>query len=128
MVRIDGINRVLREQIQGIRVIRAFVRDDVERERFGDANGDLRDVAIGVGRLMATMFPAVMLVMNVSSVSILWFGGQRIDEGSMQVGALTGFLSYIMQILMSVMMATMMPAGSGRVRSRRRPSGRRVGG
>ncbi|WP_372594765.1 ABC transporter ATP-binding protein [Actinotalea sp.] len=107
-VRIDGINRVLREQIQGIRVIRAFVRDDVERERFADANGDLRDVAIGVGRLMAIMFPAVMLVMNVSSVSILWFGGQRIDDGLMQVGALTAFLSYIMQILMSVMMATMM--------------------
>jgi len=107
-IRVDSINRVLREQIQGIRVIRAFVRDDVERERFGDANGDLRDVAIGVGRLMAIMFPVVMLVMNVSSVAILWFGGHRIDDGSMQVGALTAFLSYIMQILMSVMMATMM--------------------
>ncbi|NTW40345.1 MAG: ABC transporter ATP-binding protein [Cellulomonadaceae bacterium] len=107
-VRIDSINRVLREQIQGIRVIRAFVRDDLERERFAGANADLRDVAIGVGRLMAIMFPVVMLVMNLSSVAIMWFGGHRIDDGSMQVGALTAFLSYIMQILMSVMMATMM--------------------
>ncbi len=107
-VRVDGINRVLREQIQGIRVIRAFVRDDMERERFADANADLRTVAIGVGRLMAIMFPVVLLVMNVSSVAILWFGGHRIDAGSMQIGALTAFLSYIMQILMSVLMATMM--------------------
>ncbi len=106
-VRVDSINRVLREQIQGIRVIRAFVRDDVERERFAEANGDLRTVAIGVGRLMAIMFPVVMLVMNVSSVSILWFGGQRVADG-LEIGALTAFLSYIMQILMSVMMATMM--------------------
>ncbi|HQY33568.1 ABC transporter ATP-binding protein [Actinotalea sp.] len=107
-VRIDGINRVLREQITGIRVIRAFVRDDHERERFADANDELRTVAVGVGRLMALMFPLVMLVMNVTSVGVLWFGGMRIDEGSMQVGALTAFLSYIMQILMSVLMATMM--------------------
>jgi len=107
-VRIDGINRVLREQITGIRVIRAFVRDDSERERFADANDELRTVAVGVGRLMALMFPLVMLVMNVTSVGVLWFGGQRIDSGAMQVGALTAFLSYIMQILMSVLMATMM--------------------
>ncbi len=106
-VRVDSINRVLREQIQGIRVIRAFVRDDMERERFAEANGDLRTVAIGVGRLMAIMFPVVMLVMNISSVAILWFGGHRVEDG-LQIGALTAFLSYIMQILMSVMMATMM--------------------
>lgn len=106
--RIDGINRILREQIGGIRVIRAFVRDAHERERFRGANEDLARVAIAVGRLMAFLFPTVMLVMNVSGVAILWFGGQRIADGSMQVGSLTAFLSYIMQILMAVMMAVMM--------------------
>ena len=107
-LKIDGINRVMREQITGIRVIRAFVRDDHERQRFDAANADLRQVGIAVGRLMAVMFPLVMMIMNVTSVGVLWFGGQRIDAGEMQVGALTAFLSYIMQILISVMMATMM--------------------
>jgi ATP-binding cassette subfamily B protein len=107
-VRIDKVNRVMREQITGIRVIRAFVRDDHEKARFSGANTELMDVSLGVGRLMALMFPAVMLVVNVSSVAVLWFGGQRIDSGSMQIGALTAFLSYLMQILMSVMMATFM--------------------
>jgi ATP-binding cassette subfamily B protein len=107
-VRIDGVNRVLREQIAGIRVIRAFVRDTHEQERFGQANTELTDVSLRVGRLMALMFPTVMLVVNVSSVAVLWFGGHRIAEGGMQVGALTAFLSYLMQILMSVMMATFM--------------------
>jgi ATP-binding cassette, subfamily B, multidrug efflux pump len=106
--RIDGINRVLREQITGIRVIRAFVRDTHERERFGRANDELMDVATRAGRLMSMMFPLVMLVVNLSSIAVLWFGGHRIDSGSMQVGALTAFLSYLMQILMSVMMATFM--------------------
>jgi ATP-binding cassette subfamily B multidrug efflux pump len=106
--RIDGINRVLREQITGVRVIRAFVRDDRERERFGGANTELLDVSLAVGRLMAVMFPAVMLVFNVSSVAVLWFGAHRIDSGAMQIGALTAFLSYLMQILMAVMMATFM--------------------
>ncbi|MCW2915335.1 MAG: transporter ATP-binding protein [Actinomycetia bacterium] len=106
--RIDQINQVLREQITGVRVIRAFVRDGRERERFARANTELLDVSVGVGRLMALMFPAVMLVVNASSVAVLWFGGHRIDDGSMQVGALTAFLSYLMQILMSVMMATFM--------------------
>jgi ATP-binding cassette subfamily B protein len=106
--RIDGINRVLREQITGIRVIRAFVRDNHERERFTRTNTELLDVSLGVGRLMALMFPTVMLVVNVSSVAVLWFGGQLIDSGSMQVGALTAFLSYLMQILMAIMMATFM--------------------
>lgn len=107
-VRIDGINRIMREQIGGIRVIRAFVRDTHERERFGRASTELTTVAVSVGRLMALMFPTVMLVMNASSVAILWFGGQRIDAGSMGVGSLVAFLSYIMQILMSVMMAVML--------------------
>jgi ATP-binding cassette subfamily B multidrug efflux pump len=106
--RIDRINQVLREQIAGVRVIRAFVRDARERERFAVANAELLDVSLGVGRLMALMFPTVMLVMNVSSVAVLWFGGHRIDSGGMQIGALTAFLSYLMQILMSVMMATFM--------------------
>jgi len=106
--RIDRINSVLREQITGVRVIRAFVRDGREQDRFAAANTELLDVSLGIGRLMALMFPAVMLVMNVSSVAVLWFGGHRIDSGGMQVGALTAFLSYLMQILMSVLMATFM--------------------
>ncbi|GAA1663040.1 ABC transporter ATP-binding protein [Fodinicola feengrottensis] len=106
--RIDGINRVLREQITGIRVIRAFVRDTNERERFTGSNTELLTVSLGVGRLMALMFPVVMLVMNVSSVAVLWFGGHRIASGDMKIGALTAFLSYLLQILMSVMMATFM--------------------
>ncbi|MBB4683221.1 ABC transporter ATP-binding protein [Amycolatopsis jiangsuensis] len=106
--RIDKINQVMREQIMGIRVIRAFVRDRHERERFGRANDDLLRVSLRVGRLMALMFPTVMLVMNVSSVAVLWFGGHRIDSGHMQIGALTAFLAYLLQILMSVMMATFM--------------------
>ncbi|MEV7552104.1 ABC transporter ATP-binding protein [Amycolatopsis sp. NPDC089917] len=106
--RIDKINQILREQIMGIRVIRAFVKDTHERRRFTEANTELLDVSLVVGRLMALMFPIVMLVMNASSVAVLWFGGLRIEDGSMQIGALTAFLSYLMQILMAVMMATFM--------------------
>jgi ATP-binding cassette subfamily B protein len=106
--RLDAVNRVLREQISGIRVVRAFVREDVERARFGIANDDLTDTAMRVGRLMAFMFPTVLLVLNVSSVAVMWFGGHRVDQGDMQVGSLTAFLSYLMQILMSIMMATFM--------------------
>ena len=106
--RIDAINRIMREQITGIRVIRAFVRDTHERERFAGANTDLMTVAVGVGRMMALIFPTVFLVMNVSSVAVLWFGGQRIEQGPMQVGSLVAFLSYLMQILVAVMMAVMM--------------------
>jgi len=105
-VRIDEINRVLREQITGVRVIRAFVRDGQERERFAAANSELFDVSLGVGRLIALMFPSVMLVLNLSSIAVLWFGGHRVADGGMQIGALTAFLSYLLQILMSVMMAT----------------------
>jgi ATP-binding cassette subfamily B protein len=106
--RIDTVNRVLREQLTGIRVVRAFVREDVETERFAGANTDVTDVALRAGRLMALMFPTVMLVLNVSSVAVIWFGSFRIEDGSMQVGTLIAFLSYLMQILMSVMMATFM--------------------
>jgi ATP-binding cassette subfamily B protein len=104
--RIDAINRVLREQITGVRVIRAFVRDGRERERFATANTQLFDVSLGVGRLIALMFPSVMLVLNVSSIAVLWFGGHLVSDGGMQIGALTAFLSYLLQILLSVMMAT----------------------
>ena len=107
-VRIDRINQVLREQIAGVRVVRAFVRDDRERMRFADANEDLFTVGIGVGRLMACMFPSVMLVVQLASIATLWFGGHLIDEGHMQIGALTAFLSYLVQVLMAVMMATFM--------------------
>ncbi|CAN5368446.1 ABC transporter ATP-binding protein [soil metagenome] len=106
--KIDAINRVLREQIAGIRVIRAFVRERRESERFAVASTDLFETSLRVGRLMALMFPVVMLIMNASSVSVMWFGAQRIDSGQMQIGALTAFLSYIMYILMAVMMASMM--------------------
>ncbi|MEV4811287.1 ABC transporter ATP-binding protein [Micromonospora avicenniae] len=106
--RIDTVNRVLREQITGIRVVRAFVREPYETERFGVANADLSATALRVGRLLALIFPVVMLVLNVSSVAVLWFGAQRVDSGAIQIGALTAFLQYLMQILMSVMMATFM--------------------
>jgi len=106
--RLDTVNKVLREQITGIRVIRAFVREPFETDRFETANKDLTDIGIFVGRWMAAMFPTVMLVMNVSSVAVLWFGGHRIDSGAMQIGALTAFLSYLIQILISVMMSTFM--------------------
>src|SRR3954454_12217708 len=106
--RIDEGNRVLREQIPGIRVVRAFVREPHEARRFGTANDDLTEVAVSTGRWMATMFPSVMLILNLSSVAVLWFGGHRVDDGTMQIGALTAFLAYLVQILMSVMMATFM--------------------
>ncbi|MFD9209734.1 ABC transporter ATP-binding protein [Streptomyces sioyaensis] len=106
--RIDTVNRVLREQIAGIRVIRAFVRDGYERERFARANTELFEVSLRSGRLMSMMFPMVMLIVNLSSVAVVWFGGLRIDADEMQIGALTAFLSYLMYILMSIMMATFM--------------------
>ncbi|MFD6419347.1 ABC transporter ATP-binding protein [Streptomyces sp. NPDC060194] len=106
--RLDGVNRILREQITGNRVIRAFVRDDYERARFGESNRELTDVSLATGRLMAFMFPTVMTVVNVSSVAVVWFGAHRIDSGAMAIGDLTAFLAYLMQIVMSVMMATFM--------------------
>jgi ATP-binding cassette subfamily B protein len=106
--RLDTVNQVLREQTSGIRVIRAFVREPFETERFGQANTDLTDVSITVGRWMSAIFPTVMLVLNVSSVAVLWFGGMRVDAGLMQIGSLTAFLAYLIQILMAVMMSTIM--------------------
>ncbi|HEY7594070.1 MAG TPA: ABC transporter ATP-binding protein [Actinophytocola sp.] len=104
--RIDQVNRVLREQLSGIRVVRAFVREPAEARRFADANTKLTDTALRVGRLQAMIFPTVMLILNASSVAVLWFGAHRVDAGQMQIGALTAFLNYLLQILMSVMMAT----------------------
>ncbi len=104
--RIDGVNRVLREQLMGIRVVRAFVREPVETARFAVANDAVTETAMKAGRLFALMFPIVMLVLNVSSVAVLWFGAYRIQDGSLQVGSLTAFLSYLIQILTAVMMAT----------------------
>jgi ATP-binding cassette subfamily B protein len=107
-VRIDEVNRLLREQITGVRVVRAFVREPHETKRFAGANEDLTSVAIRAGRWQATMFPTVMMIMNASSVAVLWFGGHRVESGQMEVGQLTAFLAYLVQILMSVMMATFM--------------------
>jgi ATP-binding cassette, subfamily B, multidrug efflux pump len=106
--RIDRVNEVMREQITGVRVVRAFVREPYERRRFGVANEQLTDTGLRAGRLMALVYPIVMLVFNASSIAVLWFGAGRIDAGQLQVGALTAFLQYLVQILMSVMMASFM--------------------
>jgi ATP-binding cassette subfamily B protein len=105
--KIDDVNRILREQARGIRVLRAFVREPFETARFDEANTDLTAVSLTFGRWMAAAFPIVLLIMNVSTVAVIWFGGQRIDAGSMEVGSLIAFLSYLIQILMAVMIATM---------------------
>ncbi|WP_394770377.1 ABC transporter ATP-binding protein [Lacisediminihabitans sp.] len=106
--KIDTVNQVLREQLTGIRVVRAFVRETVETERFEQANMGVTLTGLRSGRLFALVFPVVMLVVNVTSVAVLWFGSFRINDGSMQIGALIAFLSYLIQILMAVMMATFM--------------------
>ncbi|EFL41486.1 ABC transporter ATP-binding protein [Streptomyces griseoflavus] len=106
--RLDTVNRVLREQITGNRVIRAFVRDTYEQGRFRKSNAELTDMSLRTGNLLALMFPVVMTVVNLSSIAVVWFGAHRIDSGGMQIGDLTAFLAYLMQIVMSVMMATFM--------------------
>ncbi|GAA3197317.1 ABC transporter ATP-binding protein [Actinocorallia longicatena] len=106
--RIDRVNQVLREQITGVRVIRAFVRDDAEEKRFAVANTDVYDVGLAVTRLMAFMFPVVMLVFNIATICVLWVGGHQINSGDLEVGQLTALISYLMQNLMAVMMATFM--------------------
>jgi len=107
-VKLDRINQVLREQITGVRVIRAFVRNRSEARRFGDANAGLTSTALRVNRVFALALPALMAILNLSSVAVLWFGGRLVSEGSMPIGNLTAFLTYILQILISVMMAVMM--------------------
>jgi ATP-binding cassette subfamily B protein len=106
--RIDGLNRVLREQLTGLRVIRAFVREPHEAARFDKANYELTDTALRVGRRMMTLFPTVMVIMNIATVAVIWFGGLRVDAGDLQVGQMMAFMQYLMQILMSVMMSTML--------------------
>jgi len=104
--RLDNVNRILREQITGIRVVRAFVREPEERIRFNRANDELTDVSVRAGRWLATFFPLMMLIVNSAAVAVIWFGGHLVDSGEMQVGPLTAFLSYLMQVMMSVMMGT----------------------
>jgi len=106
--RIDGVNRVLREQITGIRVVRAFVREPEEGKRFAAANAELTETSLRTGRLMAAMFPTVGLIVNMSSLGVLWIGADRIAAGSMAVGSLVAYLSYLMQILIAVVMVTFM--------------------
>lgn len=106
--RIDEVNRLLREQITGLRVVRAFVRERHEVDRFARANDELTDVSVRAGRWMAGMFPTVLLVSNVATVGVIWFGGHRVESGAMEVGALTAYIAYLMQVVMSVMMATFM--------------------
>jgi ATP-binding cassette subfamily B protein len=104
--RIDTVNRVLREQIAGVRVVRAFVREPAEAARFGAANAELTATALRVGKLQAVMFPAVLLVFNASQVGVLWFGGHQVADGGAQIGSVLAFLSYLMVILVAVMMVT----------------------
>lgn len=106
--RIDGINGVLREQITGIRVVRAFVREKHETERYADANQELTTLGVKVGNLFVLMFPAISMILHLSTAAVLWFGGHRVDSGVVEVGALTAFLQYMLQILMAVMMGTFM--------------------
>ena len=105
---IDAVNRILREQITGIRVVRAFVREEHEEARFAEANARYTGTSLAVGKLMAIVFPAVMLVFNLSTVAVIWFGAHRVEAGATQMGQVIAFMSYMMQILMSVMMAVMM--------------------
>lgn len=105
---IDRVNRILREQIGGIRVVRAFVREPDEMLRFASANADLTDTALRAGRLMALLFPSIVLILNASSAAVLWVGGLRINAGQTQIGDVTAFLVYLAQILLAVMMATFM--------------------
>jgi ATP-binding cassette, subfamily B, multidrug efflux pump len=104
---IDGINRVLRDQLSGVRVVRAFAREDFERDRFARANAALSNTSLSAGNWQALTLPVTTLTINVSSVALIWFGGLRINSGQMQVGSLIAFLAYFTQILMAVMMATM---------------------
>ncbi|HEY0989007.1 MAG TPA: ABC transporter ATP-binding protein [Kofleriaceae bacterium] len=106
--RIDTVNRVLREQIAGVRVVRAFVREPAEAARFDSANAELTETALRVGRLQAMMFPMVLLVFNASLAAVLWFGAARVEAGALEVGSVMAFLSYLMQILVAVMLVTFM--------------------
>ncbi len=107
-IRIDSVNRVLREQITGIRVVRAFVREPEERVRFAGANAELTETSLKAGRLMSAMFPTVMLIINISSIAVLWIGADRIDAGQLQIGSVVAYLTYLIQILFAIVMTTFM--------------------
>ena len=106
--RLDAINGLLREQIAGIRVVRAFAREDYEAERFTDANQQITKLSLNIGRVFVTMFPVIMLILNLATAAVLWFGGHRMDDGLVEVGSLTAFMQYLMQILMAVIMGVFM--------------------
>ena len=106
--RVDNINGVLREQIMGIRVVRAFVRENFETNRYDRANRDITEVSVKVGNVFVLMFPVIMMVLHFATAAVLWFGGHRVDAGLVQVGSLTAFLQYLLQILMAVMMGVFM--------------------
>ena len=106
--KLDAINGTLREQITGIRVVRAFVREAHETERFTEANEDITQLSLKIGNLFVTMFPIITVILNVATGAVLWFGGHRVDDGLVAVGSLTAFLQYLMQILAAVMMGTFM--------------------
>src|SRR5699024_2798846 len=100
-------NHTLREQITGMRVVRAFVRQDYETQRFTKANQHLTDLAVGVGKIFVLLFPLISMVLHIATAAVLWFGGMRVADGLVEVGSLTGVMQYLLQILMAVMMATM---------------------
>lgn len=106
--KLDNVNGVLREQITGIRVVRAFGRKEYETQRFTAANDDITRVSLNIGRIFVMLFPVIMLILNVATAAVLWFGGHRVDQGLVEVGSLTAFMQYLMQILMAVMMGTFM--------------------
>ena len=106
--KLDSINGTLREQITGIRVVRAFVREAYESERFTEENKNITRLSLNIGRLFVVMFPLITVILNVATGAVLWFGGHRVDEGLVNVGSLTAFLQYLLQILAAVMMGTFM--------------------
>ena len=106
--KLDVMNGTLREQIAGIRVVRAFTREEHESERFRTANRDLTNLSLKVGQLFILMFPIITVILNVATGAVLWFGGHRVDDGLVEVGSLTAFLQYLLQILAAVMMGTFM--------------------
>jgi len=106
--RIDDINGVLREQVVGMRVVRAFVREDHERQRFAGVNDELSGISLRIGQLFVLMFPLIMMILHLATAAVLWFGGHRVDEGLLEVGQMTAFTQYLLQILMALMMGVFM--------------------
>lgn len=106
--KLDSVNRILREQLTGIRVIRAFVREPIEEKRFGQANYDIMKIGWQTGSLFVLLFPSIMLIMDLTIVAVLWFGSQRVDQGDLELGVVMAFMQYVMQILSGVLMATFM--------------------